>query len=152
MKMLAMPKAKQQGGALASVAPRAFNTVLPRAFDTVLPLKEPEEPPAAEDPGAPSPPDHSAIDENRCRARIWGDHGAGGQCQNKRKGDTEYCGRHMTEDKRKHGRVDSPMPDFMQKHQNKKPKVQSGPSSAQGRAPADLPASAESAVGQKSLA
>ena len=50
--------------------------------------------------------------QTRCLARVWGG-GAGGQCTRKRKYDV-FCGQHQTEESRKHGQVNEPVPPAVQ--------------------------------------
>ena len=43
-------------------------------------------------------------------ARLWGG-GAGGQCKSSRRDDSDYCGKHVDEKSRSHGRIDGEIPE-----------------------------------------
>ena len=53
--------------------------------------------------------DAGADPASGCLARIW-NNGLGGRCGKRTKGDSEFCGRHDSDQKRSMGRVDGPIP------------------------------------------
>ena len=65
----------------------------------------------------------AAPNSNKCMARLWGG-GAGGQCKSSRRDDSDYCGKHVDEKSRSHGRIDGEIPE------NKRHKMKDGSGAA----------------------